>query len=110
MCELSSGTVVTPGQVVPELRWADVARVIFDGPSRVIDVGVRQRLFTGATRTAVERRDQRCQHPGCDEPAERCEIDHIVPFEDGGLTIQINGRCYCRFHHRWHHRRLGPAA
>lgn len=110
MCELSSGTVVTPGQVLPELKWADVARVVFDGPSRVIDVGVRQRLFTGATRTAVERRDQRCQHPGCDEPAERCEIDHIVPFEDGGLTAQINGRCYCRFHHRWRHRQPRPAA
>ena len=101
MCELSSGTVVTPGQVLPELEFADVARVVFDGPSRVIDVGVRQRLFTGATRTAVERRDQRCQHPSCDLPAERCEIDHIVPFEDGGLTIQVNGRCYCRFHLRW---------
>jgi hypothetical protein len=110
MCELSSGAVVTPGQVLSELRWADVARVIFDGPSRVIDVGVRQRLFTGATRTAVERRDQRCQHPGCDEPAERCEIDHVVPFEEGGLTIQVNGRCYCPFHHRWHHRRGRPAA
>jgi hypothetical protein len=110
MCELSSGSVVTPGQVLPELHWADVARVVFDGPSRVIDVGVRQRVFTGATRTAVERRDQRCQHPSCDEPAERCEIDHIVPYEDGGMTIQVNGRCYCPFHHRWHHRRSEPAA
>lgn len=110
MCELSSGTVVTPGQVLPELLWADVARVVFDGPSRVIDVGVRQRLFTGATRTAVERRDQHCQHPGCDVPAERCEIDHIVPYEGGGLTMQCNGRCYCPFHHRWHHRQHEPAA
>lgn len=110
MCELSSGTVITPGQVLPVLHKADVARVIFDGPSRVIDIGVRQRLFTGATRTAVERRDRTCQHPGCDVPAERCEIDHIVPFEEGGLTVQANGRCYCRFHHRWHHRRGQPAA
>ncbi|MGK2948050.1 MAG: DUF222 domain-containing protein [Acidimicrobiales bacterium] len=105
MCELSNGTVVTPGQVLPLLRWADVARVIFDGPSRVLDVGVRQRLFTGATRIAVECRDQTCQHPGCDVPAERCEIDHIEPFDEGGLTVQANGRCYCPFHHRWHHQR-----
>jgi hypothetical protein len=105
MCELSNGAVVTPGQVLPLLRWADVARVIFDGPSRVIDVGVRQRLFTGATRIAVERRDQTCQHPGCDVPAERCQIDHIVPYDEGGPTTQDNGRCYCPFHHRWHHQR-----
>ncbi|MGQ0831695.1 MAG: DUF222 domain-containing protein [Microthrixaceae bacterium] len=110
MCELSNGTVVTPGQVLPLLQWADVSRVVFDGPSRVIDVGVRQRLFTGATRTAVETRDMFCQHPGCDIPAERCEIDHIVPYEDGGLTVQANGRCYCRFHHRWRHRQPRPAA
>jgi hypothetical protein len=110
MCELSNGTVVTPGQVLPLLRWADAARVIFDGPSRVLDVGVRQRLFTGATRTAVERRDQFCQHPGCDVPAERCEIDHVVPYEEGGLTVQGNARCYCPFHHRWHHRQHTPAA
>ena len=95
MCELSNGSVVTPGQIVPLLRWADVARVIFDGPSRVLDVGVRQRVFGGATRVAVERRDQRCQHPSCDVPAERCEIDHVVPFDEGGLTVQANGRCYC---------------
>ncbi|MGQ0434977.1 MAG: hypothetical protein ACT452_21525 [Microthrixaceae bacterium] len=43
-------------------------------------------------------------------PAERCEIDHIVPYEEGGLTVQTNGRCYCRFHHRWHHRQRRPAA
>ena len=110
MCELSNGTIVTPGQILPLLPWADVARIIFDGPSRVLDVGVRQRLFTGATRIAVEARDQVCQHPGCDVPAERCEIDHIVPYEDGGLTTQVNGRCYCPFHHRWHHRQGEPAA
>lgn len=110
MCELSNGTVVTPGEVLPGLDRAGVARVIFDGSSRVIDVGVRQRLFTGATRTAVEMRDRFCQHPSCSVPAERCETDHVVTYEDGGLTVQINARCYCHFHHRWHHRKHPPAA
>ncbi len=110
MCELSNGTVVTPGQVLPLLDQADVERAIFDGPSKVIDLGVRRRLFTGATRTAVQLTHPRCDHPSCDEPAERCEIDHIIPWEHGGLTTQANGRCYCRFHHRWHHRQHPPAA
>jgi hypothetical protein len=109
MCELSNGTVVTPGEVLPLLRWADVERVIFDGPSKVLDVGVRRRLFTGATRTAVMMRDRMCQHPSCDQPAEVCEVDHVQPYEAEGLTVQANGRCWCRFHHRWHHRRSGPA-
>ncbi|MEO7429159.1 MAG: HNH endonuclease signature motif containing protein, partial [Acidimicrobiales bacterium] len=109
MCELSNGQVVTPGEVLPLLRYADVERVIFEGPSKVIDVGVRRRLFTGATRTAVEMRDRECAHPSCGVPAERCEIDHLEPYETGGLTTQANGRCRCPFHHRWRHRRAQPS-
>ncbi len=50
MCELSNGQVLTPGQVLPLLEHADVERVVFDGPSKVIDIGVRQRLFRGGRR------------------------------------------------------------
>ena len=75
-------------------------RVIFDGPSKVIDLGIRRRLFTGATRQAVQLRDRQCVHPSCDTPAERCEVDHIQPYTDGGLTVQDNGRCLCKYHHR----------
>ncbi len=110
MCELSDGTILTPGQVLPLLRWADVARVIFDGPSRVIDIGIRQRLFTGATRTAVELRDLECQHPSCHVRFEDCEIDHIVPYEHGGLTTQDNGEPRCPYHHRHRHRPTEPVA
>jgi hypothetical protein len=109
MCELSDGTILTPGQLLPLIRWADLARVIFESPSKVIDIGVKQRLFSGATRTAVELRDLECQHPGCHERFERCEVDHIQPWEHGGPTIQANGQLLCPFHHRWRHRRLQPA-
>lgn len=108
ICELSSGTVVTPGEVLPLLRDIDVERVVFDGRSRVLDVGVRQRLFTGATRRAVEVRDRQCSHPSCTIPAERCQVDHLHPYDEGGLTIQANGECKCTFHHRWRHRSQGP--
>jgi hypothetical protein len=54
VCELAGGTVVTPGSLVPWLDEAYVERVVFDGPSRVIDVGAQRRLFDGATRRAVE--------------------------------------------------------
>lgn len=105
MCELSNGTVVTPGEALRHLDRADVERVIFESPSKVIDVGVRRRLFTGATRTAIQLRDRTCTHPSCDQPAEDCEIDHVIPWEDDGETTQANGRCLCRYHHRWRHRR-----
>lgn len=57
VCELASGTVVAPGAVVPWLNEAWVERVVFDGPDRVKNVGVRRRIFSGATRRAVEVRD-----------------------------------------------------
>jgi 5-methylcytosine-specific restriction endonuclease McrA len=41
-------------------------------------------------------RDRHCQHTaGCDVPADRCDIDHIVPRRRGGPTAQWNGRASC---------------
>ena len=105
ICELAEGTVVAPGSVVRWLDEAWVERVVFDGPSRVIDVGARRRIFTGATRRAVEVRDQECFHPLCDVAAERCEVDHVEPYSQGGPTIASNGRAACDFHNRQRHRR-----
>ena len=82
------------------LTEADVERVVFGAPSRVVDVGVKQRLFTGASRRAVEVRDLECIDDSCDVPYGRCEVDHIQRFEDDGLTIQANGRLKCPRHHR----------
>lgn len=53
VCELASGTVVAPNLIVPLLSEADVERVLFDGPDRVIAVS-RKRRFTGALRRAIE--------------------------------------------------------
>jgi hypothetical protein len=101
ICELADGTVVTPGEILPYLCDCDIERVVFDGPSRVIDIGVKQRLFTGATRRSVEVKDLHCQgHPACKVPADRCDVDHDpVPYAQGGPTIQANGRLKCPRHH-----------
>ena len=105
ICELSDGTVVTPGSLVPYLDRAWLERIVFASPSRVMDVGVRRRLFTGATRRAILVRDRECFHPFCDLPAEDCEVDHIEPHAAGGLTVEQNGRPACTFHNRARHRR-----
>jgi Domain of unknown function (DUF222) len=100
VCELSQGTVIAPGQVVPLLTQADIERIVFDGPDRVIAVS-RRRRFTGALRRAIEVRDRHCQHPsGCDEPADNCDVDHKRPYADGGETSQENAKIECRPHNR----------
>ncbi|HEV2069422.1 MAG TPA: DUF222 domain-containing protein, partial [Acidimicrobiales bacterium] len=105
ICELANRTVVSPGSLVPWLDQAWVERVVFDAPSRVIDVGVARRLFTGTTRRAVQVRDRECFHPLCDEPAEWCEVDHVEPWSAGGDTVAANGRPACAYHNRLRHRR-----
>jgi len=100
ICELASGTVVTPGTLVPWLASAWIERIVFQSRSRVLDVGVERRLFVGATRRAVEVRDQECYHPTCDAAAPDCEVDHILPSAADGPTIQSNGRLACGFHNR----------
>ena len=79
--------------------------MVFDGPSRVIDVGVRQRLFSGPTRRAVQVRDRECFHDLCDIPAEQCDVDHVEPWAAGGATTTDNGWPACGFHNRARHRR-----
>ena len=91
---------MTPGSLVPWLTEADIERVVFDGPDRVKNVGVRRRFFTGATRRAVEVRDRECYSEFCDSPAEDCEIDHVEPHSHGGLTVDENGQPACGYHNR----------
>ncbi len=47
----------------------------------------------------VRCRDLTCRWPGCDHPAFDCDIDHTVPYADGGPTHASNLKCYCRTHH-----------
>jgi hypothetical protein len=100
ICQLAGGTVVSPGTVASLLDEALIERVVFDGPSRVIDLG-RARRFTGAVRRALDVRDQRCTHHGCDLPAERCQGDHVHAWTAGGTTTVDNGQLCCGYHNRW---------
>ncbi len=99
VCELANGGIVSPGSLVPWLDQAWFERIVF-APGKRVECSVTSRFFTGATRRAIEVRDQICTHPYCETPAERCQIDHIIPFSQGGETTQENGRVHCGFHNR----------
>jgi hypothetical protein len=103
--ELFNRTVITPGTAAGWLTEAYVERIVFDSPSRVIDVGAQRRFFRGALRRAIEVRDRTCTHPSCDEVPVWAEIDHIHEHHRGGPTTQANGWLRCGFHNRWrnHH-------
>jgi hypothetical protein len=47
----------------------------------------------------VRCRDLTCRWPGCDRRACDCDLDHTIPYADGGPTHASNLKCYCRTHH-----------
>jgi Domain of unknown function (DUF222) len=47
----------------------------------------------------VRARDLTCRWPGCEVPAIQCQLDHTIPYADGGPTHAGNMKCYCPTHH-----------
>ncbi len=45
----------------------------------------------------IRCRDLTCRFPGCERPAEVCDIDHTIPYQVGGLTHPSNLKLLCRF-------------
>jgi Domain of unknown function (DUF222)/HNH endonuclease len=100
VCRTAHDTVVAPGSIVPLLSDADIERIVFDAPDRRFAASHR-RTFVGALRRVIEVRDGHCQHPsGCDVPAHRCDVDHVVPWSRGGATTVANGQLLCATHNR----------
>jgi hypothetical protein len=47
---------------------------VLGGDGEVLDLGRTLRLFTGAARRALLLRDGGCAFPGCDRPAQWCDV------------------------------------
>ena len=84
---------------------ATVTGVVFDGKGQPIWVGRDRRFPTEAQIKAIIARDRTCRGTGCAAGPERCEIHHIVPWEEGGLT-DIDKMCLAcpHCHHNIHDR------
>ena len=59
-----------------------------------------------AIRRTVQVRDLACVFPGCTTAADRCELDHTVPWPHGP-TCPCNLAALCKHHHRLKHRDPG---
>ena len=97
-CESTLGHAIDPISAVTLSLMGHVRRVVVGSDSCTIDLGRRSRLFTGASREAVRLRGRRCIWPGCGSP--HTQIDHVVPWSDGGSTSPPNGAPLCPRHNR----------
>lgn len=79
-----------------ELRRIDV-----DGDSGT-GRGVPRRLASAVQRLVLYAAgDGGCTHPGCEQPAARCQAHHVVEYARGGPTTVANLALVCPTHHGW---------
>ncbi len=105
-CETTNGVQLHPHDVLRAALAGHVRRAVIDSDGVTIDLGRRQRLFTGSARDAAKLMVRHCEHPGCELPADWCEVDHAVEWaEGGGPTDQRNARIRCGIHNREKHRK-----
>lgn len=66
---------------------------------QLLECGTSTYAPPAALRRFVVARDGSCVWPGCGEPAMGCDVDHAIPWEQGGCTDADNLQCLCRAHH-----------
>ncbi|WP_040492367.1 HNH endonuclease signature motif containing protein [Ilumatobacter nonamiensis] len=103
-CETSTGIPVSDHDMVRAMIRGRIRRAVVDTGGVAIDLGPKRRLFTGAAAEAARMVVVECVHPGCSIPAEFAQIDHMVPYADGGTTDQRNAAPLCGLHNRFKHR------
>lgn len=76
---------------------------VFTDPCRGVPLSVdryrpskRQRLF-------LQLRDEQCRFPGCRRIAQKSDIDHTIPYAEGGPTCLCNLEHLCTRHHTLKH-------
>ncbi|MFB9376313.1 hypothetical protein ACFFKU_13025 [Kineococcus gynurae] len=97
-----AGIGPVPGALARALAAdGDWRRILTDPVSgEVLDVSSRVYRPGAALKRFVQARDRTCTTPGCLVPAIDCDLDHRIPFEEGGQTVRSNLHASCRRHHR----------
>ena len=79
-------------------------RLVTDPASGVvIDVGRTRYRPPAGLADLVRARDRSCVFPTCQIPAQRCDIDHLTAWSQGGTTSLDNLVVLCEAHHRLKH-------
>ncbi len=87
-------------------------RLVTDELGRLVDYGREKYRPPQDLIDHVTARDRTCRGPHCHRHARRCEVDHVIPFSEGGHTNAANLGPEClREHHLkhdagWHTQRL----
>ncbi len=86
---------ITDRQHASQWRWT----VTDPDSGQPLHEGTTRRRPTGRQRRAVESRDRTCVFPGCRMPAGNCDLDHRIPWAQGGPTRRKYLAPLCRHDH-----------
>jgi hypothetical protein len=82
-------------------RWT----VTHPDTGQPIHEGITRRRPNGRLRRQVQTRNRTCVFPGCRMPATSCDLDHRIPYSEGGPTRIGYLAPLCRHdHHRIRHK------
>jgi len=85
-------------EVARSIMGEALTKVVITNGVDVTTVCSLGRSIPQALLDALIERDPRCVVPGCDETA-HLEIDHLLPYAEGGPTRLSNLARLCHFHH-----------
>ncbi len=97
VCEIP-GIGPIPVSVARELAGDSILSVLVTNGVDVTTVAHAGRTIPASIRRALLERDPVCVVPGC-EVSDGLEIDHVVPFAEGGATSIGNLARLCHWHH-----------
>ncbi|HEY7042422.1 MAG TPA: DUF222 domain-containing protein, partial [Nocardioidaceae bacterium] len=92
---------------------ACIMPMVLNGRSRILDLGMGQRLFDRNQRLALAHRDGGCVFPGCERPPAWCDgrsraTESPGPAQQATCLVlrrgSSNGCLVCGFHHRLIHK------
>ena len=75
-------------------------RLVVDPDGALLDMGRQRYEISDSQRAFVAARDVTCRFPGCATHAVRCQIDHAIPWADGGRSDVDNLGALCMRHHQ----------
>ena len=78
---------------------ADADSTVVDLDSEKLDRAVAGYVVPEDIKAKVRWRDGTCVWPGCHVPAENCQMEHRIPYGEGGQTEIDNLYCLCQHHH-----------
>jgi hypothetical protein len=92
-----------PAHIVRQMVENALLQRMMQAEGIILDLGREVRYATVQQYKAILARDGGCTVNTCNIPGGWCDVDHIVPWEQGGESNIADMRLLCRFHHVLRH-------